>query len=1078
MRRLYLAFITLMVLAGNARAQPPMPQPGDPPVLSLIRASEADESGTATISGGEGAVYAAANLLIRNLYTGQTVSTRASINGSFSARIRGDSSTPYWIGTLASEPTEAERNTTGSLPGGAGAILFDVEGQAEGTPFSVAGTLAEGTLWSARGQVDALALDPGDNLRLRMNVLLELPVLPADTQWIGVLGLQPIARAAQDGVIRPVGDALSNNGWSAIQTPSGLAVDNLRSSAALGEVVVGAQQMTRDDAGYRFTFDFNLALPDDLPPGLYVPLFEGYTQQLDGMRVRWGQNGTEAPNITDESVIAGLTRLPVVINVGGADSARLIWTLLIDNPSDGSRGVLADEDQAFAALSNRVRFNSPTYILPPGEYPLEPYLLNQMPNRYDTSGEPLIPFASPAGALEASVTRPDGTVDDLGSHAIVQNRLSTDAPDERALFGAQSQVDVYRLTTLDPLLARYPFDQYGDYTIALSGETQDAWGNRYAGGGTYRVSIAEPIDLTPAVLPGTPFEVGDSFHPGVYLAPGVPADVSAHLQVFPLDGGDIIERVFSGQANRYGYFDAGGDYFTFEAPGEYLVDYVVRYTDGGGRLWMASLRAAGVIASPERALIAHGERGLPSQAVDLRPAWFLLERYAAIAGVDPRETRLNAPYFSGDNAWIADGRNGGMRPVLRVQDRFGAYQNWVVEALEGYVSPQGLTINQLAVEDELPILFFAQRGDPYDSALLPERISSNSYVYISAVRPGVTMRQYVVGREDGGLPLYWDSDDPNNGQIGAGSAGDRPGDFAFIFGGAIFRNEAADLREATIYGAALSVIADANGARIFPPGRGRAGGPDGGALVALPNETHDMFFHPTGLQPGAVLVVGETASVAGQVAPTLPADVRVTITSPSGLVRESTGQANAVGAYFDPAASFVVEEVGMWTVQIAVRYDGVTSIGSLDMVPIRGGVVGSQAGSYAFYVVPPDAEQLPLNGGQSDTTIPVANQYNFNYTLPDDWTDIQVYRTLTMPGYILEDGALRVSGRSFNYTLNPAQISAAFPNFETDTRVQGVSASDARTLTLFATGVDAAGERQVRVRTYTIFHDRLLSLEP
>ena len=131
---------------------------------------------------------------------------------------------------------------------------------------------------------------------------------------------------------------------------------------------------------------------------------------------------------------------------------------------------------------------------------------------------------------------------------------------------------------------------------------------------------------------------------------------------------------------------------------------------------------------------------------------------------------------------------------------------------------------------------------------------------------------------------------------------------AFVFGGAIFRNEAADLREATIYGAALSVIADPLAARVFPPGRGRAGGADGGALIALPNESHDMFFHPTGVQPGAVLVLGETASVAGQVAPTLPADVRVTITSPSGLVREFSAQANAVGAYFDPAGSLVVRQ--------------------------------------------------------------------------------------------------------------------------------------------------------------------------
>ncbi len=124
--------------------------------------------------------------------------------------------------------------------------------------------------------------------------------------------------------------------------------------------------------------------------------------------------------------------------------------------------MLPDEDQGSLALSNRVRFNSPIYVLPPFDtatrkpipYPLEPYLLNEMANRYDETSPPLIPFAQPGGSLQVSVRKPDGTTDNFGSLRMTQNLLSTAAQDEHTLFGEQSPVDVYRLTTGDPRLTR------------------------------------------------------------------------------------------------------------------------------------------------------------------------------------------------------------------------------------------------------------------------------------------------------------------------------------------------------------------------------------------------------------------------------------------------------------------------------------------------------------------------------------------------------------------------------------------------------------------------------------------------
>lgn len=915
--------------------------------------------------------------------------------------------------------------------------------------FYIAGAVGRGaSVWTAQGRANALDLSPGAAFNLSLDVQVEVADIPADTTLIGVLALQPIAVDEGNGV-RVVSDARTNNGWSSVRAASGLAIDNLTRTIPLGETSAQPHQIVRDDGRIAFPLDFSLTLPSDLAPGLYVPVFSGFTSNSGGARAAWieggvfGQGGDAYP---DEV----FTRLPLVMNAGGVQNARLLWTLFMDDPSDGSRGVLADEDRAYAALSNRTRYNSRTYILPPGTYSLEPSLLNQMSNLYTYTGEPLIPFAYPSGSLSVQVMQPNRDVVDLGTFPIEQSRVSSSAFDERTRFGAQTPVDIYGLTTRQPALTDYAFDQYGDYQITMTGEIADMWGNRYIGGGTYRVTIAEPFDLTPGVVPGTPFEVGNHFNPGLIVAPGVSADVDVRLRVFPLDGGETREYRLDGRTNRFGTYQPPGESYAFDVPGEYLVDYEARFRDRQGRLWAASLRGAGVIASPDAGVIAHGERGLPGQPADLRPAWFELPQYSDVLGVEA-PARLNTPYFSGDFAQIGDERTAGMNLTLRLQDRVGAYQAALLDAFPNWVSNQAMPLAQLAAEDELPIIGL----ESPDSA----------YAYLSAVRPGVSVRQFVLGGNDGGLPLYWDSDDPHNNQIGAGAGGERPGDYLFVFGGAILRGET--VRTAAIYGALASVIADEGDSATLPPGRGR--------LLSLPNDTYDMFVYPTALRPGAILVRGETVSIGGQVAPTLPARVSVRITAPSGLVYEFITTANQVGYFYMAETAFQVNEIGVWTAEFNASYAGATSNGIID--PISGGVVGGEGGRFWFYVVPPNVSLLPWNPNLQDAPIPVAIQYNFNFVLPDDWTAIRVYQTHTMPGHILENRELRAVGRSFTYTLNPPQLTAAFPNLENDPRARGISASDSRVLTFVATGINGDGQPVMLVRQFAILHDRLISFE-
>ena len=108
---------------------------------------------------------------------------------------------------------------------------------------------------------------------------------------------------------------------------------------------------------------------------------------------------------------------------------------------------------------------------------------------------------------------------------------------------------------------------------------------------------------------------------------------------------------------------------------------------------------------------------------------------------------------------------------------------------------------------------------------------------------------------------------------------------------------------------------------------------------------------------------------------------------------------------------------------------------------------------------------------------PAASPYNFTFTVPSGWTNVQVYHTLTMPAYVVEDGPVPVTGSTFTYQYNPSNVSRRFPSYENDGFDNGPTVSDPLVLTMTVTGTDADGRFQVRDRVFNILHDRILSLD-
>lgn len=1235
-----LLFIILLAVAP-ARAQTvSQSQPGGPPLASLITVSNPDSAGVVEIAGVNGAVLPNARVIVRNLYTEQTVYAQAGVTGSFRARIFGPGNTPFWISTVSGELPNALRDRPGSLPGGPGTIIFgpfpetrqatlpvtqivldgdlddwspyprarhnttytlrnleslylaadnvpagatqlqaiitidsntfevtlDLAGLQQGvarrlapqqntigaipalavardqtvearvpltplddrydtvtlnevrwlnaeslvltardlnvelmlsnevdgvvrlnsrigeapTRFTVGGAVGGGaSYWSARGRVDRLRVPDRElPLQLELDITLNAPDFSAvglDLRMIGQIGLLPVVADVGAGQFVQPGP-LTNNGWSTLRTPSGIAIDNLGEVVFLAESVVDTTQIVSRQGSLTFGFDFTITIPDNLPPGMYLPVFQGLSE-LNGERAPWEASGLFGTSRTVSAVTQ--TRLPIILNLGDTQPARLMLTLFAESPGEGARGLLADQDRRTVTLSNRTRFNSPTYILPPTQYangqpisyPLEPYLLFQMPNSYATTAAPLVPFLLPGGRLNATVIRPDGSADNLGSTPLLQNQLSTAVVDERETYGEAVPLDIYRLTTLNPILTAYTFEQYGEHTIQLTGTLEDVWGNRYEGGGDYRVLIAEPLVISPGVLSGTAFEVGDAFTPSLRLLPGVPADVTVTVRVFPLDGGEPQTTLLEGRANRWGYFNPAGEPLRFTTPGEYTVDYEVRYTDSQARLWAGSLRSAGVIASPDTTLIAHGARGLSTVAADLRPAWYNATNYAAAIGATGTPSLFpNLPYHSGDIVWLVDGDRGGVQPVITVDDTSGVYARW----LENQLPPE--VLRERLVRAELPVTMLNAPSADYGPVLSPDALVNEGYSYFSAVRPGVTARQMVLGSESAALPSLVEPDDRYNRQTGAGLTGDRAGDFLFLFGGALLRNAEAQLAETAIYGALAVVVPenDPRGSRVYPPFGAATGGPNGGPLLTLDGRPINLFFVPTVTVPGQLLTVGDVLSVAGQVAPTLPSTVAVTVTSPSGAVRQFEAQANAVGYFYVPEQDIVTDEAGVWLVDVRVRHEGQTSAGWVEPPAPQGDILRGLSDRYVVYVVPEAAELLPLEW--RETTIQPTQRANFGFTLPAGWTGVRVEYTLTMPGVLIDEGQLPVGSSTFSFPYAPGDISARFPNFEAEGRTTGAWVSDPLTLTIVLTGTDPGGQPGMLPLQIQFANDRLLSM--
>lgn len=1034
--------------------------PTTPPDASKITFGPIDSLGEVTVTGAPGAALPLMRIFINNVNSLHQAYTISEADGSFSTRIYA----PPGSNILVKHGPAGQNwyGLSNGLPGGnvtliPGTILYILythTGEPGELAFATVGAAQKhvdldpmtrdyvGAAWAMQG-----VLHPVNDTTYQVTSTLTFysPAITETTDLSVILLDENAVNLFMQHNTDGQQQVYKNRFMSNLLSPSGLPIEIMATTTIPLEAQVQLTNL-RHAGTHSIVGDLNFTLViTDTPPGIYRPIITFPQFEL-------GQSGvpTDTTWLASEvSTFMGGTFEAILppITIGDVAQPRLVWHLLANNWVQGQRGTGSLEDRGKFGLVSEIITQGDIYYVPPvdersGEpivYRLEPFLPTISYADRKQPGPPLIPFRLPGGELDVTVKKPNGEIVHLGPDPFSQSLLRTPSTGSGTdhNMGTQQPDDFYSLQTASDHFA-YTFDQYGLYTITITGMIQDIWGNNYLGGGTYEVWAAHPLDIDPGVLPGTPLAVGDAFNPTLQFYPHVPADVDIQVRFYDRWEPEQVDvQSVQGRANAFGYFSPVESSIVMEEPGEYRVDIVASHTDSNGRLYMGAMTWGSVVMTPpaQAQLVAHGRRGY--DVGDNELTWFVGKRDINLP--PGSVSHLHPPYFPGDIIWsrMEDGLYGDsliLNPS--VQDTTGGFWSdllWERALRMKFIEPMPANDLQTRFEQqEIPLFFSTLSGRAPQIDL--GNLDQIAYAYESSQRPGVRVREYLA--EDNVL-AYWRLDTTYDNQLGVGIAGDIENDYKLQYLGIVFHDLPSGHSEYLGYGSSWVFLPDEDplGSRVMPPFAGPGNGgwtTEGGPIMTLKGKDIHIFIQPTGVQPGAILNVGDTFRFAGHVNPTLDSLVAITITDPSGVQHLRSGQANPIGYYYDPSDDFIVDKPGLWSVDVKVWHDGLCSGGQTSLPYPQGDVLGSQNGRYWFYVVFDDAPRLNVTAPQQgylhfdDQVTPV----EITGQMPPGVSGVTVDYTIHMPGFILEHGQAAIVGDHYQITFDPALLAQDFPNLD------------------------------------------------
>jgi hypothetical protein len=1130
---LFLLVVFVQISTGWSQVRP-VPSPlitRTPPDASKISFGAPNGLGEAIVTGAPGAVLPSTHVLLINQNTTHQDYVTSAADGSFTAQVFAPPGSfimvkhgpdhVIWDGTAsgANQPglpvfpsttiyrPHEHSAATGALPfADAGAININTEGL----------TTTIDAAWSITGTVTPITgLEPGGTITVEATILLYSQAITSGTDLSGVnlqMGGERPWLMLFDEEGNPV-PAL-NQGASARLTASGFPIqDRMRPEIWSTQSWDPVSWQYKDGNRAEGQLILTMELDASMPAGTYRPVlgieFTGVPAGT-GWRAAILSSFAMVPPFTYGDPEVPLPPLEVgaststAQNAAGAGDNRLIWYLLMDHASLGTRGTGAVQDSQIYQPSTFVVAQGAPYVLQPNdpytgelmEFRMEPYLPMLAHGRGATPNMPLLPLNLPGGQICVVIHEPDGVENDLGCDSFDQSISGEEST--RTGFplnlGTIEISEYYGLTT-NQSDYQVEFEKYGPHTIEMTGWVQDVWGNTYEGGGTYQIWVAEPIDMDPGFLPGTPMTISDTLNTAVQLNPRLPAFVNFTVWHYP-DSDPLQEQVHTaaGWANRFGYFSPGTSPIVLNEPGEYRVDLTAEYWDPEtGDFYVGAQTWGGVVMTPpaEATLIARGRRG-SDNLLTIPGSWFVLCDLNPPADSTPH---ILSPYLRGDLVWSrADPSDGGdcLGDALilgaSIQDPIGTIEAAIEERFDRYMFLSLLkpgTFAERVVADELPLFSSTSSGAPV--TLFPEQADQIAYAYLYSERPGLRVRETIA--EDGQNSGYWRFESMYENQPGVGYQGDLPNDFKFHYIGVVYRDLETGLNEYLGQGNGWIhlPLTDTVGSRVMPPfsGPGNGGWPTtGGPLMHLQGQAVHMFIMPTGVRPGAVLQVGERFDFGGHLLPALDSMVSYEVTAPGGQKTFYASRANPVGYYYDPNGSFTLDEPGRWTVAVTVWHDGKIGSGASvncdpqdpfdELLPCPSGdVLGSANGVYAFYVVPAESERLAVSTPVSGPLdfVGSVDPITISGPLPGGVSSPVVHYTISMPGFILQEGTAQIGGGQYSFTFDPATLNADFPNLDLIGRHGNLAGlSDTFSIGLLLTGT-LSGEPVYQATTLTIQGD-------
>ena len=149
-------------------------------------------------------------------------------------------------------------------------------------------------------------------------------------------------------------------------------------------------------------------------------------------------------------------------------------------------------------------------------------------------------------------------------------------------------------------------------------------------------------------------------------------------------------------------------------------------------------------------------------------------------------------------------------------------------------------------------------------------------------------------------------------------------------------------------------------------------------------------------------------------------------------------------------------------------FDGTTSAGQITPPYPTGDVLGSRSGEFSFYVIDRDAPQLEVASMPRFVT-PADEPITFRMNPPSGLTNVELHYTVTMPGFILDEGR----SSALTYTYNAQNLHRDFPNLDLR-EPAGITGVDTITLSFLVSGTDNSGARKHFARVIVIQGEELL----